>query len=76
MLGIKSGQLYHLIKNSKSADDPQTENELKRPVLTMLLGEGALKIVKYGSEEYYCATVKDWERVLGSKPVASEHRRQ
>jgi len=76
LLGIKGGQLYYLIKNSKSVDDPQTEDELKRPVLTMVLGEGVLKVVEHGGDEYYCATVEDWERVRGSKPVASEPRRQ
>ena len=76
LLGIKDGQLYYLIKNSKSADDPQTEDELKRPVLTMILGEGVLKVVEHSGEYYYCATAEDWERVTGSKPVASEPRRQ
>lgn len=76
LLGIRNGQLYYLIKTSKSTDDPQTEDELKRPALTIVLGEGVLRVVEHRGEDYYCATAEDWERVTGSKPVASEPRRQ
>lgn len=71
-LGISNGQLYYLIRDSKSPDDPRTENELKRPILTLLLGEGNLHVVEYGSNQYYCATLQNWERVIGSKPLISE----
>ena len=72
LLGIKDGQLYYLIKNSKAPEDIQTEDELKRPLLTFLLGEGALHVKEYGGKPYYCATSQDWERVLGIKPPPSE----
>ena len=72
LLGIKDGQLYYLIKNSKAPEDIQTEDELKRPLLTLLLGEGTLHIVEHGGKQYYCATSQDWERAIGMEPTPSE----
>lgn len=71
-LGIYDGRLYYLIKKIKSPEDPRTENELKRPILTLLLGEGNLHIVEYKGKQYYCATPQNWERVIGRKPTPSE----
>ncbi len=71
-LGIYDGRLYYLIKESKSPEDPRTENELKRPILTLLLGEGNLHIAEYKGKQYYCATPQNWERVIGRKPTPSE----
>ena len=72
LLGIKDGQLYYLIKNSKAPEDIQTEDELKRPLLTFLLGEGALHVVEHDGKQYFCATSYDWERATGMKPTPSE----
>ena len=72
LLGIKDGQLYHLIKKSKAPEDIQTEDELKRPLLTLLLGEGALHVVEHDGKQYFCATSQDWERAIGMKPTPSE----
>lgn len=72
LLGIKDGQLYYLIKNSKAPEDIQTEDELKRPLLTFLLGEGVLHVKEYGGKQYYCATSQDWERAIGMKPTPSD----
>jgi len=72
LLGIKDGQLYYLIKNSKAPEDIQTEDELKRPLLTFLLGEGALHVKEYGGKQYYCATSQDWECATGMKPTPSD----
>ena len=71
-LGIYSGQLYYLIRDSKSPEDIQTEDELKRPLLTLLLGEGALHVVEHDGKQYFCATSQDWERATGMKPTSSE----
>ena len=67
-IGIYGGQLYHLIKKSKSPDDPHSEDELKRPLLKLLLGEGNLCVVTHKGKEYYCATLQNWEDVRGKKP--------
>ena len=72
LLGIYSGQLYYLIRDSKSPEDIQTEDELKRPLLTLLLGEGALHVVEHDGKQYFCATSQDWERATGMKPTPSE----
>lgn len=72
LLGIKDGQLYYLIKKSKAPEDIQTEDELKRPLLTFLLGEGALHVVEHDGKQYFCATSQDWERATGRKPMPSE----
>ena len=71
-IGIFDGQLYFLIRDSKSSEDPRTENELKRPILTLLLGQGNLHVVEHDSKQYYCATLQNWERVIGHKPLISE----
>ena len=71
-LGIYDGQLYYLIKNSKTPEDRQTENALKRSLLTELLGEEALHIQKHNGKLYFCATSEDWERVIGKKPTPSD----
>lgn len=70
--GISDGQLYYLIKESKTPEDPRSENELKHPILTLLLGEGNLHIVKHDGKQYYCATPQNWERVIGKRPPLSE----
>ena len=73
-LGISDGQLYYLIRDSKSPDDPRREDDLKRPILTLLLGEGNLHVVEHDGNQYYCATPQDWERAIGMKPVPSSPR--
>ena len=50
-VGIYGGQLYHLIRESKGPEDPRREDELKRPILTLLLGEGNLHIVEHKGKE-------------------------
>ena len=71
-VGIKEGQLYYLIKACKSPEDPHTEDELKRPTLELLLGEGILRVKKHENADYYCAAPEDWERVIGKKPTFSD----
>ena len=71
-VGIKDGQLYYLIKPCRSPEDPHTEDELKRPILELLLGEGALCVKKRENADYYCAAPEDWERALGKKPTLSD----
>ena len=70
-MGIWDKQLYFLIKDSKAPDDPHTEDSLKGPLLTLLLGEGVLKIIEHKGKRYYCAAPADWERATGQKPVPS-----
>jgi uncharacterized protein len=67
-IGIKSGQLYFLIRDIKTASDTQSEEQLKRPLLTHILGEGRVHVLKHGDTEYYCADVQDWSTVLGYSP--------
>ncbi len=69
LVGIYDGQLYYLIKESKTPEDSRTENELKRPILTLLLGEGNLHIVDHDGKRFYCATPEIWEGVTGKKPT-------
>jgi len=67
-IGIKSGQLYYLIRDIKTASDTQSEEQLKRPLLTHLLGEGRVHLMKHADTEYYCADAQDWNRALGYSP--------
>lgn len=73
-VGVGSGQLYYLIKDIKDTSDTTPEDELKRILLTGLLGEGAVHVAKHPSsnKDYFCATQEDWTRVLGSAPVVQE----
>lgn len=67
-VGIKSGQLYYLIREIKTASDTQSEEQLKRPLLTHILGEGRVHLLKHGDAEYYCADAQDWNSALEYSP--------
>ena len=73
-IGIASGQLYYMIKEIKDTSDTTPEDELKKILLTSLLGEGAMRLAKHpaNNKEYYCAKLDDWTRVLGFQPVVQE----
>ena len=64
-VGIYRGQLYHLIKEIKSANDYESENQLMEPLLAKILGERGFKIASHNNREYYCANKVDWDRALG-----------
>lgn len=66
-IGVKTGQLYYLIKEIKTPADTQTEEQLKEELLNRLLGEGAVELKDYQGNRYHCARIDDWERVLGKK---------
>jgi hypothetical protein len=73
-IGIKTGQLFFLIKEIKDASDTQTEEQLKKPLLTHLLGEGRLHLLKVNDTEYYCGSAADWSNALGVQiQVSSLH---
>lgn len=57
-----------MIKDLKTPVDTQPEDELKKILLNMIFGEGAVHVAKLNDREYFCATFKDWERVLGKQP--------
>jgi len=66
-VGIKTGQLYYLIKDIKTPSDTQSEEQLKEELLNRLLGEGAVEIRELQTNKYHCARLEDWERALGKK---------
>lgn len=66
-VGVYTGQLYHLIKEIKTDADTQKEDELKGPLLTLILGQGALHIAERDDREYYCSTQDSWEKSIGAK---------
>lgn len=71
-VGIYSGQLYHLIKSLKTPADTQTEDQLKMPLMTAILGEGNVHVAEHiNGREYYCAGLSEWKRGLGEdiKPI-------
>jgi hypothetical protein len=75
-VGLFSGQLFYLIKEIKQAADTQPEEQLKKPLMSLILGEGTLRLVKHPSgKEYFCAGPDDWERVLGFPPKAVEEKK-
>ncbi len=73
-VGVKSGQLYYLIKDIKDTADTTPADELKKTLLTTLMGEGSVHVAKHPSNnnDYYCASQHDWARVLGAQPEVQE----
>jgi len=73
-IGVGSGQLYHLIKQIKTAADTASENDLKDILFSYLFGSGAYSIAKHPStaKDYYCVRMEDWIRVLGEAPKISD----
>jgi hypothetical protein len=65
-VGIVKGQLYYLIRDSKSPSDYETENQLMEPLLTIILGKGKVQQTLQNSREYFCASKEDWEKALGT----------
>ncbi|MCP9470802.1 MAG: hypothetical protein NNA31_12490 [Nitrospira sp.] len=68
-IGVASGQLYYVIKDLKIPVDTQSEDELKKPLLNLIFGEGAIHVEKFNDKDYFCATMADGERVLGKQPI-------
>ncbi len=60
-IGIYSGQLYMLIEKIKTPADVQKAEQLKRPLMSAILGEGNFHIAKQAEREYYCASRECWE---------------
>lgn len=71
LLGIKAGQLYYLLKDAKPANETRSEEELKKPVLGVILGEGNFQLLKHEGSDYFCATAEVWKAGLGFAPKAS-----
>jgi hypothetical protein len=68
-IGIASGQLYYIIKDLKTPVDTQSEDELKKVLLNLIFGEGAVHLAKLDEKLYFCASMTDWEKVLGKQPI-------
>ncbi|GIK17395.1 MAG: hypothetical protein BroJett003_23590 [Planctomycetota bacterium] len=62
-LGVKSKQLYYLIKDAKEPADATPEDALKMPLLEHLLGQGHV-VLRAGSdrEDYFCASEEAWRK--------------
>lgn len=68
LIGIKSGQLYHLIKDIKAPADTTPEDNLKLPLLTHLLGQGVAQALKDAQgTDWFCAAEANW-RQAGVQP--------
>lgn len=69
LIGVKSGQLYYLIHDAKEGTDIESEESLKVPLMSLLLGHGVFVVTEFDGDEYYSATMDAWEKALGVKPV-------
>jgi hypothetical protein len=67
-VGIKSGQLFYIIRDLKTEADTQSENYLKEKLLNLILGEGTLRIMKRNGDEFFCAKIDAWREGLGETP--------
>lgn len=68
-IGVKSGQLYYIIRDLKTPADTQPEDQLKQILLNLILGEGNVHVKKHNGQEYFCASMEAWEKVLGRRPA-------
>ncbi len=64
-VGIKSGQLYYLIRDAKSLNDYETANQLMEPLLTIILGEGNFQQTEFKDKEFFCSSQENWAKALG-----------
>ncbi len=71
-VGISSGQLFYLIKDIKTEADTQSEDRLKKELLGRILGEAAIHEARHDAKDYFCASLDDWQRVLGRRPNVKE----
>jgi len=71
-VGVKTGQLYYVIKAIKTPSDTQSEEQLKGELLNKLLGEGAVESHEVQGSKYHCARLEDWEKALGKKLVVRD----
>jgi hypothetical protein len=60
-IGVKSGQLYYMIKEIKTPADTQNEEQLKKTLMPLILGEGNFVVVQHEGTDYYCAARESWE---------------
>jgi hypothetical protein len=67
-IGIYSGQLFHLVREIRDPNEMRTEEQLKRPLFSLIFGEGGWAQAQHANREYYCATLQEWTRVLGAPP--------
>lgn len=64
-IGVDKGQLYHLIREIKSPNDYESENQLMEPLLSKILGGATPKLFSYNNRDYYTANKEDWDKALG-----------
>jgi uncharacterized protein len=65
MIGVYSGQLYHIIKALKKPTDTKSEDALKPILLKMILGLDEVPKATHVNKEYYIASREHWETALG-----------
>jgi threonyl-tRNA synthetase len=65
LVGVASGQLFYLIKEIKTPEDMQSEEQLKHVLTKEILGEADWHEVKHDSKVYFAASQERWEKVLG-----------
>jgi len=64
-IGIYSGQLYHIIEGIRTDSDIESAEQLKLPLLSLLLGEGCVHMLNEAGKDYFCAAQAAWEAALG-----------
>jgi len=74
-LGIKDGALYYQIRDVKPATETASEEQLKRPLMELLLGADNVEVREHLGERYYCASNTVWEEVLGFRPTPTDPMR-
>lgn len=73
-IALSSGHLYYIIKEIKEAADVTPVDELKTLLFDRIFGVGNWKIAKQPetNQDYFCARLEDWRKVLGQMPALRE----
>jgi uncharacterized protein len=69
LTGVYGGQLFYLLQAAKPPNETRSEEELKLPVMSAILGEGNLQIVEHGEKRYFAATSDAWKAGIGLIPT-------
>jgi len=73
LVGVLTGQLYYLIKEIKTPEDSQSEEQLKHILLERILGPGELTTAKLrNGKVYFAASEAAWGKALGTPPRVSD----
>jgi hypothetical protein len=67
-IGVKSGQVFYVLKDLRQPEDTETDDALRDRLMKMLVGEAELEQVEHDGKPYYAASLEAWKKALGVEP--------